>query len=181
MSKLQKYIAIGNRGTAFAFLDEKQAACLKLGEQNLICAKIERTEAQIEARNAGRHQGVLWADSCSFVSSRSEGTFWIGTLEQALSAKLVIQATIELKTEAGRKVSGVCYVRASFDAAKHWDKYVATDCGKNGRIETSATNDKDGMRNSVYRRNVQAIVLGAVKTKVRKEKRAVVAAEAIAA
>jgi hypothetical protein len=161
--ELTKLIAIGSRGTAFAFVDAQQLGALKLGELNVCMAKLHRTRDQLAARHAGRHQGVLWADSCSWIESRDNGKFWIGELAQALKLGKVRKASITV-SRAGKQEKLVGYVRADFTSEQALSKahrIIATESAL-GRVECVAVDKETGegkARNDVYLRKVEKIEL----------------------
>lgn len=162
--KLVRLIAIGNRGTAFAMLDEAQLAKVKMDGDNAIFAKTDRTATQLRARDNGQHQGALWADSCSWVQSREAGdTFKLFKLETALSKKLVRKARVTITQGKAEKVL-TGYVRANFDASQALSKahkVIACDGVTGGRIEASEVRRENGkgLRNKQFIASVEKVEL----------------------
>src|SRR5687768_6679452 len=97
-----RLIAIGERGTAFADLDDEQMRCVNVNGSNPVFKKARRTKEQKGRRDRNEHQGVLWADSRSYLSTvNGQGDFWLGTIESALNEKLVWRATVTLHGSSG--------------------------------------------------------------------------------
>jgi beta-galactosidase/beta-glucuronidase len=160
--KLSRFIAIGNRGTAFATLSDEQLAHVKLNGFNAIFAKTERTAAQLKLRDKGEHQGALWADSCSWIQSREDGeSFWLGTLETAIAKKLVLKAKVTIAQGKTEKTV-VGYVRRNFDAAQALSKahkVIACEDVTGGRVEACAVKRENGkgLRNKLFTASIQAV------------------------
>jgi beta-galactosidase/beta-glucuronidase len=160
--KLSRFIAIGNRGTAFATLSDEQLKQVKLNGFNAIFAKTERTAAQLKLRDKGEHQGALWADSCSWIQSREDGeSFWLGTLETAIAKKLVLKAKVTIAQGKTEKTV-VGYVRRNFDAAQALSKahkVIACEGVTGGRVEACAVKRENGKgtRNKLMVASVQSV------------------------
>jgi hypothetical protein len=157
----EKFIAIGSRGTAFAILDSRQMEGLRLNSYNQVLKKTHRSPEQKAKRDSGEHQGVLWADSCSWITPRG-GRFWIGTLNEALAQRLVRKARIKTKRGA-RMEEFMGYVRADFDqikSARKSHKVIAVE-GKGGRIEVTPVRkeNSNGHRNAAFLCEVLAVDL----------------------
>jgi len=136
MEKLTQVLAIGSRGTSFGELSEAQLKNVKLGELNSL-SREHRSDAQLIASRAGKHQDSLGYDARSYVSAGKRASFWLGTLEQALAQKLVVKAKAVVKAGKGEKTLEV-YVRTGFDAAQKrgaWGQYFACASEIGGRIE----------------------------------------------
>jgi hypothetical protein len=153
--KLTRLLAIGTRGTAFAQLDEAQLGAIKRNEVNAVFAKTRRNKAQLVARNQGKHQGALWADSCSWLALRESDGFWLGDVQTALKQKLVRKARIE--TGKGEKLTG--YVRADYNGAESLSKAhkvlaVESDLGRIECVEVGKEKGKGkGARNALFVRD----------------------------
>jgi hypothetical protein len=155
MSKKTKLIAVGEVGTSFVSLTEKEIAALKLNGRNKVCAKVRLSAEQMERYKKGGRSGVLWVDSASWLSSR-DGEFWLGTLEQAIAEKLVVKASVKIKS--GDKIKSLTgFVRSSWSASEKFDHAIAVESGGvNGRIEARQVSDK---RNALYVRQIEEIVV----------------------
>lgn len=153
--KLTRLLAIGARGTGFAQLDDSQLGAVKRNGRNEVFAKTRRNKAQLIARNAGRHQGALWADSLSWLALRESDGFWLGDVAQAIKSKLVRKVTIT--TGKGEKLTG--YIRADFTGAESLSKAhkvlaVENTLGRIEAVEVSKEKGKGkGARNSLFVRD----------------------------
>jgi hypothetical protein len=158
-SASQKIIAIGKRGTAFAHVNAKQIRPLRLNAYNPVLKKTHRSSDQKAKRDSGQYQGVLWADSCSWITPRG-GEFWIGTLEEALARHMVRKARITAK-RAGATENLLGYVRADFDPSGNVPKdhkIIAVET-QSGRIEATPVRKENanGYRNMPYIREILAV------------------------
>lgn len=153
--KLTRLLAIGTRGTGFALLDDSQLGAVKVNARNEVFAKTRRNKAQLIARNAGKHQGALWADSLSWLALRDSDGFTLATVAHALKAKLVRKVAIT--TGKGEKLVG--YVRANYNGAESLSKshkVIAVETSL-GRIEAcevgKETGKGKGARNALFVRD----------------------------
>jgi hypothetical protein len=157
----QKIIAIGKRGTAFANVNAQQLRPLRLNAYNPVLKKTHRSSIQKAKRDSGQYQGVLWADSCSWITPRG-GEFWIGTLEEALARHMVRKARITAK-RGGATENLLGYVRADFDPSGDLSKdhkIIAVET-QSGRIEATPVRKENGngYRNTPYIREILAVEL----------------------
>jgi hypothetical protein len=159
---MKRLIAIGERGTAFAELDDEQMQQINLNGMNPVFEKEPRSKEQKGKRDRNEHHGALWADSRSYVSTaKRQGEFWLGTIDRAIGEKRVWKATVTLQGAAGDEtVQG--YIRADYDgsvphARKH--KYIAVTT-QHGRIEAVPVKRESqiGLRNSPVVRKVLEIL-----------------------
>lgn len=163
--KLTRFLAVGNRGTTFAALSSEQLALVKLNEYNGIFAKERLSGTQKLERNRGEiWEGVLWLDSASWISTRQIGKFWLGTLDQAVKAKIVRKAiatidgkkhTVYVRGEGARSIGG------AFDASKKWGTHSKFANEENTRFELGQVKNENGkgLRNKAWLRRIEKIEL----------------------
>ncbi len=159
---MNRLIAIGERGTAFAELDAEQLTQVNVNGLNPIFKKTPRTREQLEKRDRNEHHGCLWADARSYVSTeKGQGEFWLGTIDRALQEQRIWKALVTWEEPTGPvQVSG--YIRADYDGSIPHSKrhrIIAVDT-KDGRVEALSVKREsgEGQRNSPVQRKVTKIV-----------------------
>ena len=151
---MDRIIALGKRGTAFADLEGAQLKEVDLNAHNEVFQKTVRSKEQLERRDRGEHQGVLWADSRSYVTPHP-GIFWLGHLAEALRLKLVQKARISV-SDGVRTEELVGYVRPDYTTKTH--KYIAVETVL-GRVESKRVpkENRQGMRNDPHHRKILGV------------------------
>jgi hypothetical protein len=158
---MTRLIAIGDRGTAFAELDDQQLRQVKVNGMNPLFKEERRTPEQKAKRDRNEHQGDLRGDTRAWISSeRGQGEFWLGTIERALQEQRVWKA-LGTYEEESKLVQATGYIRADFrGGAPHSRKHkvIAVDT-HHGRVESVPVKREsgEGLRNSVVWRNVLRI------------------------